>query len=316
MKVPRLFGSDLADRRAVVSLFVTATLLALPFVFSPSFAAQILIFAIFALGYNILLGYGGEMSFGHAAFFGLGAYGAILSVGLLGLPLLASLLAGVVLATMGSAVIGKVSLRRRGIGFAMITLAFAQMFYFIAYRWNAVTGGTDGASYPLEVEGIGPVSPAAGDLGFYLFCLAVFGIVWLAIARIVDSPFGQVLVAIRENEKRVRFLGHDPDHMLFVAFVLSGLVSGVAGSLFAVLFAFVTPDVLFWEISGEVILMTVLGGAGTLVGPVIGAAGFLVLSDQVTELFDVWTLVFGSIVVVVVLLAPNGIYGTYLEKWR
>jgi branched-chain amino acid transport system permease protein len=296
-------------RRAGLLAAVGVALLALPFVFGAILASQMLVFAVFALGYNLLLGYGGELSFGHAAYFGIGAYGAVMTAQVIP-NLLVALLVGVVAATLAGVVFGAFSLRRRGIYFSMITLAFAQMLYYLFLQSTGITGGSNGLSFP-AVDGVGPITPGNATFVFYLTMLALTGVVFFAVYRIVHSPYGRVLVAIRENERRARSLGYEVNRFLLLAFVMSSFFSGFAGALYALLFAFVTPDLLFWTTSGNVVMMTIIGGVGTLVGPVVGSGIFLVLQEYLTEFFNVWEMVFGLIIVAVVLLAPRGVYGLY-----
>lgn len=288
-------------------------LLVLPFVIGTITASQILVFAIFAMGYNLLLGYGGEMSFGHAAYFGTGAYGLVLTTHYVGNVYL-GIVIGIGVATLFGAMFGWLSLRRRGLYFAMITLALGQMIYFPVRSQTDITGGTNGISIPHDVSAIGPLDPGTGGWLFYGFLIAILLAVWLGIRHLVYSPYGRILIAIRENEQRAEALGYDSDRILFIAFVLSSAIAGMAGVLYGLLFSFITPEVLFWTISGEVVLMTVIGGLGTFNGPIIGSAIFIYLSQNLTQFFDVWEFFFGLVIIVVVILAPEGVYGLYL-KW-
>lgn len=284
---------------------------ALPFVFGPILGTQIVVFAIFALGYNLLLGYGGEMSFGHAAYFGLGAYGTILTAQQVP-NLFVALGAGILLGTIAGAILGALSLKRRGIYFSMITLAFAQMLYLVFLQATGVTGGSNGLSFP-AVDAPGPLSPGGATLGFFLFVVAVLAVVFVMVKRIVNSPYGRILVAIRENPQRARALGYNINRYLLIAFVMSSFFSAIAGALYAMLFSFVTPDVLFWATSGDIVMMTIIGGVGTLGGQIIGPVVFLTLSNYLTEFFDVWEILFGALIVFVVLGAPQGLYGLFRE---
>lgn len=288
-------------------------LVILPIVLSPLLASEILIFATFALGYNILFGYGGEMSFGHAAFFGLAAYGAILMA--TRIPnIYAAIVAGIILATVIGIVFGWLSLRRRGIYFSMITLGLAQMIYLFVFQATSITGGSNGIGFP-DVEGaVGPLIPGSSGLQFYALMTTVFLLTMLIVYRIIHSPFGRLLIAVRENPERMRALGYDIKQILLVAFIFTSIISGVAGVLYSILFSFVSPNVLFWLTSGEVVLMTLIGGAGTLGGPLIGATIYILLSDSLTTFFDFWEIPFGIIIVAVVLFAPEGVYGIYVNQ--
>ena len=294
-------------------LLAAAFFIAMPFVFGVLVASQIIVFAIFAMGYNVILGYGGEMSFGHAAYFGMGAYGVILTTVYLD-NLYLGILVGIAAAALVGLVFGWLSLRRRGIYFGMITLALAQMLYFPFFNNTELTGGANGIGIPFEVEAIGPLNPGAGGFEFYVFAVVVLLAVWFGIRRLIRSPYGRILVAIRENETRAKSLGYDTDRVLLLAFVVSCAISGVAGVMYALLFSFVTPSVLFWTVSGEVVLITVIGGIGTLNGPIIGAVIFQFLSENLTRFFDVWEFVFGLIIVLFVIFAPQGVYGLYLRR--
>jgi branched-chain amino acid transport system permease protein len=287
-------------------------LICLPVFLSPLLASEILIFAIFALGYNILLGYGGEMSFGHAAYFGLGAYGVILTAYVIP-NIYVAILAGVALATVAGVVFGWLSLQRRGIYFSMITLALAQMIYLTFFQATELTGGSNGRSFPDVSGAFGPLVPGQGGLVFYLFAVLVFLATLFIVRRIIRSPFGRILIAIRENSDRAEALGYDVKRILFVAFVFTSIIGGFAGVMYGILFSFVSPNVLFWLTSGEVVLMTIIGGVGTLGGPLIGATIYILLSDSLTDFFNFWEIPFGIIIIAVVIFAPKGLYGIYLD---
>jgi len=271
---------------------------------------------VFAIGYNFLFGYSGQLSFGHAAFYGLGAYGTILSITTFGINPYLGVLVGVSLATIVSIVVGKISLVRRGVYFAMITLALAQMMYYTVLNvLNDMTGGEQGSYMPTVESGIGPLDPMASGMEFYVFAVIVMMITWATVRRIVQSPFGSVLIAIRENEQRVKHLGLDTDRFLTISFAFSGLVAGLAGGLYAILFQFATPELLFWSVSGTIMLITILGGAGTFNGPIFGVLVFQVFSDWLTGITSNWPLFFGALFVVIVLFAPEGINGLLEQKF-
>lgn len=289
-------------------------LVLLPVVAGSFLANRIVVFAVFVVGFNLLVGYTGEISFGHAAYFGLGAYGTILAVHHLTANVYAAMAVGTLVATAAGGAVGALSLRRRAIYFAMITLAFAQMVYHIVFRWTGFTGGSNGIGLPPETSAaVGPVDPLGGGAGFYPVGLVVLGLTWLGVRRVVRSPFGRALVSIRENEARATHLGLRTSRLLWVAFAMSALISGVGGALFALLFTFIAPGQLYWVTSGEVVLMALLGGIGTLGGPLVGAAAFIVLRDTLTQLTNDWRIFFGAVVVVVVLFAPQGVWGRYQE---
>jgi branched-chain amino acid transport system permease protein len=280
-------------------------------------ATQVLIYGLFALGFNLLYGYTGLLSFGHAAYWGLGAYGtgialAKLKVGSLWL----ALLAGPGLAMAGGAVIGFFCLRRRGIYFAMLTLAFAQLLYFIGFHLADVTGGDDGlrgiSVPPLVLPGVR--IPLDTSLAFYYFALALVALAVAALKRILDSPFGAVLQAIRENSDRAVACGYNVTRVKHLSFVFSALFAGLAGALDALRLNVVAIESLYWSTSGQVVIMTLLGGAGTFFGPFVGAATWLVLEDRLAVFTESWPLVVGAIFMAFVLFLPKGIWGTLLAR--
>jgi branched-chain amino acid transport system permease protein len=276
-------------------------------------ATQVLIYGLFALGFNLLYGYTGLLSFGHAAYWGLGAYGTGLALAKLKVQSLwLALGAGLGLALVGGAVIGFFCLRRRGIYFAMLTLAFAQLLYFIGFHLADVTGGDDGlrgiAVLPIGLPGL--TLSLDTPLAFYYFALAVVTVAVAGLKRILDSPFGAVLQAIRENTDRAVACGYDVTRVKLLSFVFSALFAGLAGGLDALRLAVVPIESLYWTTSGQVVIMTLLGGAGTFFGPFVGAATFLVLEDRLSVFTESWPLVIGAIFMVFVLFLPRGIWGT------
>jgi branched-chain amino acid transport system permease protein len=281
-------------------------------------ATQVLIFGLFALGFNLLYGYTGLLSFGHAAYYGLGAYGtgialAKLHVGSLWL----GLGAGLALATAGGAVIGFLCLRRRGIYFAMLTLAFAQLLYFVGFHLAEWTGGDDGLrgipTLPLRVPGVGAIA-LDSSIAFYYFALAIVAFAMLALKRILDSPFGAVLQAIRENGDRAQACGYNVNRIRWLSFVFSAAFTGLAGALDAMRLSVVPIESLYWTTSGQAVIMTLLGGAGTFFGPFVGAGTFLVLEDRLSVVTESWPLVVGAIFMAFVLFLPQGIWGTLLAR--
>lgn len=292
---------------------VAGLLFAMPFVSSMRLANEIVVFAIFALGYNFLLGYGGELSFGHSAYFGLGAYGTVLSLEYLTSSIYFAVVVGVFVTTVISVIFGYISLRRRGIYFAMITLALAMMVYFVVLKWSEFTGGDNGASVPIMDASIGPIDPTNGGFEFFIFGLISLVAVWIVTKRLLDSSYGRTLIAIRENEERARHLGYDVNKHLVVAFTVSALISGFAGALFAVAFAFITPSILYWVVSGEIVLIALMGGIGTVSGPIIGAIAFIFIQDTAVNYAEHWEIVFGAIIILFVLFAPEGLYGKLID---
>jgi branched-chain amino acid transport system permease protein len=282
-----------------------------------SLATQVLIYGLFALGFNLLYGYTGLLSFGHAAYYGLGAYGAGIALAKLKVASLwLALGVGLGTAVIGGAVVGFFCLRRRGIYFAMLTLAFAQMLYFIAFHAADLTGGDDGLrGIPLHPLGlvVGSVSLRT-PLAFYFFAYVLVVLAVAALRRILDSPFGAVLQAIRENSDRAVACGYDINRIKLLSFVFSALFAGLAGALDALRLTVVPVDSLYWTTSGQVVIMTLLGGAGTFFGPFVGAATFLILADRLSLVIEAWPLVIGIIFMAFVLFLPRGIWGTLVAR--
>jgi branched-chain amino acid transport system permease protein len=278
-----------------------------------SLATQVLIFGLFALGFNLLYGYTGLLSFGHAAYYGLGAYGTGIALAKLKVTSLWPALGiGLLAAVIGGALIGFLCLRRRGIYFAMLTLAFAQMLYFIAFHAADLTGGDDGLrGIPLHSLNLPGVSLSLRDpLAFYFFSYVLVILAVAGLKRILDSPFGAVLQAIRENSDRAVACGYDINRIKLLSFVFSALFAGLAGALDALRLTVVPVDSLYWTTSGQVVIMTLLGGAGTFFGPFVGAATFLILADRLSLFIEAWPIVIGVIFMAFVLFLPRGIWGT------
>jgi branched-chain amino acid transport system permease protein len=269
---------------------------------------KMLILAVFAMSLNLVLGYAGLPSLGHAAYFGVGAY----TVGLLALRVTANFWvdfgAGLIAAALVAAVFGLLALRARGSYLLMITLALAQVLWGIAFGWRGLTGGDDGLpGIPRPAAGL-PWSFADGGR-FYYLVLAVFGVTVAALAVIVRSPFGRALVGIRESERRMEVLGYHTWLHKYVAFILAGLFGGAAGNLFAYYNGFVSPAYLSIVHSAMALIMVILGGAGTLLGPVIGSAVIVFLENVISAYTQRWLLVLGLIYVAVTLFAPSGLLG-------
>ncbi|HEU4986953.1 MAG TPA: branched-chain amino acid ABC transporter permease [Rhizobiaceae bacterium] len=282
-------------------------LVAAPFFFYPIFLMKLLCFALFACAFNLLLGYTGLLSFGHAAFFGGAAYFTAHAVKVWGWTPEAGVLLGVAGAAVLGLVMGFLAIRRQGIYFAMITLALAQMFFFFCLQ-APFTHGEDGIQGVPRGELLGLIDLRM-PTNMYYFVLAVFLIGVFAIWRIVNSPFGMILKSIRENENRAISLGYSVQRYKLAAFVMSAVLAGLAGSVKALVFQFATLTDVGWQMSGEVILMTLLGGIGTMVGPIVGAALVVTLQNYLaTSEFPV-TVVTGAIFMICVLLFRRGIVG-------
>ncbi len=298
----------------VVALVLLALGIAAPFVVYPIFLMKALCFALFACAFNLLLGYVGLLSFGHAAFLGWAAYVCGHSAKVWGLPPELAILAGTAAAAVLGLVFGWLAIRRTGIYFAMITLALAQMTYFFALQ-APFTGGEDGIQAIPRGRLLG-VLDLGQMLNMYYFTLAVFVFGFVIVWRTVHSPFGQVLKAIRENEARAISLGYAVDHYKLLAFVLSAALSGLAGATKAIVFQFATLTDVHWHISGEVVLMTLLGGMGTIFGPLAGAFIVVTLQNYLAE-FGGWvTVITGAIFVACVLLFRRGVVGELTRLLR
>jgi branched-chain amino acid transport system permease protein len=292
-----------------------ALLAAAPFLgVYPIFMIKALCFAIFACAFNLLLGYTGLLSFGHAAYLGAAAYITGWLVRSAGWSPELGVLAGMFTGTVLGALVGLIAIRRQGIYFAMITLAMAQMVYFV-WLQAPFTGGEDGLQGVPRGTLFGFI-PLQNDLVMYFVVLAVFVAVFLAVVRIVHSPYGQVLKAIRENEPRAISLGYDVDRYKLLAFVLSTTLAGLAGALKTVALGFATLSDAHWSLSGEVVLMTLLGGMGTFAGPVIGAFTIIGLQNFLADRVGSWvTVIIGLIFVVCVVGFRRGFVGELLA-WQ
>jgi branched-chain amino acid transport system permease protein len=277
-----------------------------------SLGSQVLVLALAAIALNFLLGFTGMLSFGHAAFFGLGSYGAGMTIKYLLPNTLAGIGVGVVVGTAAAALIGAFIVRLRGIYFAMVTIAFGQVFYFIAFRWNSVTGGDDGLSgwnrLPINL-GVTKFDILTNQVTFYYFVLLCFAISVAVMAALLHSPFGRTLLAIRENERRARFLGVPVDFHIWLSWLISCGFASFAGALYALLNNFADPHFLHWEQSGQFVIMAVLGGMRVFWGPLLGAAIFLMLQNYVSSQTENWMSFIGIFFILVVLFFPRGVLG-------
>ena len=282
----------------------------------PSFFLQLLteiaIVGLFATAFNLLMGFGGMVSFGHAAYFALGAYTAALLVKRAGVPLLAALSAAPLVAAAGALLFGFFVVRLSHTYFAMLSLAFAQIVFTVIFKWKALTGGDDGL---LDVW---PPTFLKSPAAYYYFTLVIVGLCILALHAIVDSPFGYALKAVRENPRRARYIGIDVRRHQLAAFVISGAFSGVAGSLFAFYNGSVFPDFAYFTKSFEPLVVALLGGVQSFFGPLAGAFGFKILEWLISRQWPVyWPLVLGGIVVVVIVVLPSGFVGLVGgRRWR
>ena len=302
----------------ILAWIVPAALLLLvaPFVIDPFQTLTLtygLIAAIGALGFNLLLGYTGLLSFGHSAFFGGGAYTVAFLVKYLKIASMELFLAGSILASaILSTIFGFVCVRYTRIFFGILTLALSQVLWSLAFKFFWVTGGTDGLRVPTPtLVGMAPTDDKMDFLAhrYYYYVLAVFALCVFLMWVIVHSPFGKALQAIRDNETRAEFIGIRIRRYRLIAFVISGIFTGVAGALWAPLNGLASPDVLVWTFSGEIVFMTVLGGFRTFVGPIVGAIAFTYLKTYAVGFTVYWQLLLGTVLVVLVLALPTGIMG-------
>ena len=277
-----------------------------------SIVTEVLLFAMAAMSVNIMFGYTGLPLFGSAAFFGLGCYGVSLSITYWHFGFVLSILVGVIFAVLGTLAISWFLLRRRGIYFGLLTIAFGQIFYFIAYRFNSVTGGEDGMTFKRPPIHLGSASFALHEFPFYYLTLAIFLASVLAFWYLSKSPFGHTLVAIKQNEVRVRHLGLNSDRFVLVALLLAGVYAGLAGAIYALSIMFTFPLELDWHQSGDFFLMTVLGGAGTVWGPLLGALIYVLGKEILSTVTNSWQIFLGGIFIVCVIGFPRGILGTVI----
>ncbi|MGO1079660.1 branched-chain amino acid ABC transporter permease [Inquilinus sp. CA228] len=300
-------AGELNGTRIAIALAVAVIALGAPWLLYPVFLMKLMCFALFACAFNLLIGYVGLLSFGHAAFFGGAAYVTAHAAKIWGWSPELAILAGTAAAAAMGLVMGFLAIRRQGIYFAMITLALSQMVFFVALQ-APFTGGEDGIQSVPQARMFG-LFDLSDSLTFYYVVLAIFGLGFFIIWRIVNSPFGQILKAIRENEPRAISLGYRVDAYKLTAFVMSATLAGLAGGTKALVFQLASLTDIQWQMSGEVILMTLLGGIGTLVGPVVGAGLVIAMENYLAESALPVTVVTGAIFVVVVLLFRRGIVG-------
>jgi branched-chain amino acid transport system permease protein len=273
---------------------------------------RVLVLGLAAMSVNFLLGFTGVLSFGHAAYFGLGAYGAGLSLKFLASSTPLSLVSGMLLGGVIGGLLGAIIVRRRGVYFAMVTIAFGQVFYYIAFQWSSLTGGDDGlrgfTRQPLHL-GLADIDILSNANAFYYFVLLCFALAAAVMGYILRSPFGRTMIAIRENERRARFLGIPVERHIWIAFTLSCFFMGFAGALYALVNNFADPRGLHYSQSGDFVMMAVMGGMRSFWGPLLGAALFVVIQDYISSVTVNWMSFVGMLFVVVVLLFPRGILG-------
>jgi len=305
------------ERRVLVAALVWLLLVTTPYWINAvggytELGSRVIVMALAAMALNFLLGFTGTLSFGHAAYFGLGAYGVGMTIKYLVPSTGLGILIGIAVGTLAAAIIGALIKHLRGVYFAMVTIAFGQVFYFMAFNWHTLTGGDDGLTgwhrEPLNF-GFATLDIQAHDTAFYYFALTCFAAAVGAMALLLRSPFGRTLVAIRENERRARFLGIAVERHIWLSFVISCALVSLAGTLYALLNNFTDPRALRWDMSGNFVIMAVLGGMRSFWGPLVGAAVFVVLQDYMSSHTQNWMSIVGLIFVLVVLFFPRGVLG-------
>jgi branched-chain amino acid transport system permease protein len=280
-------------------------------------AIRVVVLGLAAMALNFLLGFTGVLSFGHAAYFGLGAYGVGMTIKYLAASTPLGIVVGVATGVLAAMIVGALIVRLRGVYFAMVTIAFGQVFFFIAFRWNEFTGGDDGLTgWKRQAIDLGftKLDILGSDTLFYYFVLAVFAASVAVMALLLRSPFGRTLIAIRENERRARFLGIPVNQHIWLSFVISCFFVSLAGTLYALLSNFTDPRALRWDQSGNFVIMAVLGGMRSFWGPLIGAAIFVVLQDYVSSHTQNWMSVIGVFFMLIVLFFPRGVLGMLRRK--
>lgn len=304
-------------RTWLTAAIVWAVLLTVPFWLPmlggyTALAGRVLVLGLAAMSFNLLLGFTGVMSFGHAAYFGLGAYGAGLTLKYLAASTPLAMLDGVLLGGLAGTLFGLLIVRRRGVYFAMVTVAFGQIAFYVAYSWDSLTGGYDGlrgfTRAPINL-GFTTLDIANNDKAFYYFLLVIFAIATGLLGLLLASPFGRTLLAIRENERRARFLGIPIERHIWLSFSISCAFTALAGSLYALLNNFADPMGLHYSLSGEIVIMAVMGGMRAFWGPLVGAALFVILQDYISSMTVNWMSFVGLIFVLVVLFFPRGLLG-------
>lgn len=304
--------------RSLLGFLVGLGVLALvPFLlndFYTNLASQIICYALFAVSLNLIVGYGGMTSLGHAAYFGISAYAVTWFVTVAGMGQLAAAICAVLVATLTAAVFGVLALRASGLSFLMITLALGQIVWGVAYRWVSLTQGETGMRFPTRPAPFGINIDSARS--FYFFSLVVFAISLFFIWRVVNSPFGAALRGAKDQPRRMKMLGHNVWMIRWIAFIMSGFWSAVAGLLFIYFYKFISPFAVSLQQSAEVLLMSILGGASTLSGPVVGAIIVTLVKNVASTYVERWNALLGLIFVLAVMFMPNGLVPGFRALWQ
>ena len=310
------------SRRLLTLAVIWVALVLAPYWMAPlggytALGTRVLVLGLAAMSVNFLLGFTGVLSFGHAAYFGLGAYGAGFALKFLAPSTPLALLCGMLLGGIAGALLGALIAGRRGVYFAMVTIAFGQVFYYIAFQWSSVTGGDDGlrgfSRQPLDL-GIATIDILSNANAFYYFVLVCVALAAGVMGFVLRSPFGRTMIAIRENERRARFLGIPVDRHIWIAFTLSCFFMGFAGALYALVNNFADPRGLHYTQSGDFVMMAVMGGMRSFWGPLLGAAVFVVLQDYLSSITINWMSFVGMLFIAIVLFFPRGLLGFIRRK--
>lgn len=311
---PGVVGAVSRVPRTIALSIAAIALAAVPLAgdYATSLVAEVLVFAIFAMSLDLIIGYTGLMSFGHAAFFGLSAYTVTMLGVHAGVNGWWGLLAGVALSTVGAAVIGFFCIRVSGIPFLMLTMAFSQLLYSVAVKWRTMTGGTDGLPGFQRPSFFGWSLDDRATL--YWLIAAGFALTWWGLRRLIRSPLGSAMIGVRENEQRMRAIGYPVQRIKLASFTIAGAVAGFGGGLYAFFNAFVSSDILHWVLSGDAVLMVILGGAGTITGPAIGAGIFLMLKHVISSHTEFWMFWVGAIFIACVMFLRQGVWGLIVQR--
>ena len=309
-------------KRALPIAAIWAALIALPWWLPliggyTALGSKVLIYAIATMGLNLVLGFTGGLSFGQAAYFGLGGYGAGMTLKYLAPSTPLAILIGTLAGGIAATLLGPLVMRRRGIYFAMITIAIGQLFYFVMVRWNEVTGGEDGlAGFSRQDIHLGSLVIPLSNLNFYYLVLLCFTVAVALMWALLQSPLGHTWVAIRENRRRLQFLGVRSERYVWAVFAIAGFITAFAGTLNALLFNFTSPQDLHWILSGNFVIMIVLGGMRSFFGPLLGVIIFVVAQDYLSSLTGNWMTFIGLIFVFIVLLFPRGVLGIFDRRMK
>jgi len=305
-------------QRSAVEFLVLLALLALPFLMTDyprALISEIFIFAIFAMSLDLLLGFTGLMSLGHAAFFGLGAYAVAVLGTQFGINAWLGVAAGIAVAGCGAALIGFFCVRTGGIPFLMLTLAFSQLVFSVALKWRDVTGGSDGIAIAERPSFFG--YDLSHSLVMYFMALSFFALTYWGLRRLLNAPLGHAFVGIRENEQRMMAIGYPTRAYKLLSFTIAGAIAGLAGGLYAIFNGFISADAVYWTASGDILIMTMLGGAGTLIGPALGAAIVLLMKNVVSSYSEHWLAIIGVTFIGCVMFFPGGLWGSLQKvRWR